>query len=202
MKKGDIKYYKFLDTLGALRLCPVSASEISSIKDGAKILMSDINFEYGTHKNYSVELIGDIKGKDIKFGDYTFSYLLSVKTTYFRSYNSFNVYTSLAFLTPNGELVENNSVQIHGDPDNGSILYDIKLLMCLITVIGYSEDFYPMWNTLFHSGNQKKEYLYKYADRLKQVIEKYPLMKGYIKKTLLASCEQDAEMKEEIEKLL
>lgn len=148
MKKGDIKYYKFLDTLGALRLCPVSASEISSIKDGAKILMSDINFEYGTHKNYSVELIGDIKGKDIKFGDYTFSYLLSVKTTYFRSYNSFNVYTSLAFLTPNGELVENNSVQIHGDPDNGSILYDIKLLMCLITVIGYSEDFYPMWNVI------------------------------------------------------
>lgn len=202
MNKGDIKFYKFVESLGTLKLCAVSASEAASIKDGAKIVMSDINFEYGTHTYYSVELLSGTKGTDIKLGDYTFSYLVSVKTDYIRSYNSYNVYTSLAFLTPTGEVVENNAIKIHGTPDDGRILYDVKLLMCLISVIGYTDDFFPMWNTLFHSGSQKKEYLYKYADGLKQVIEKYPLMKGYLRKTLLASCEQDAEMKEEIDKLL
>ena len=54
MNKGDIKYYKFVESLGALKLCAVSASEAASIKDGAKIVMSDINFEYGTHTFYSV----------------------------------------------------------------------------------------------------------------------------------------------------
>lgn len=59
MNKGDIKYYKFVESLGALKLCAVSASEAASIKDGAKIVMSDINFEYGTH---TVEKYPMIKG--------------------------------------------------------------------------------------------------------------------------------------------
>ena len=74
MNKGDIKYYKFVESLGALKLCAVSASEAASIKDGAKIVMSDINFEYGTYTFYSVELLSGTKGTDIKLGDYTFSY--------------------------------------------------------------------------------------------------------------------------------
>ena len=122
MNKGDIKYYKFVESLGALKLCAVSASEAASIKDGAKIVMSDINFEYGTHTFYSVELLSGTKGTDIKLGDYTFSYLVSVKTDYIRCYNSYDVYTSLAFLTPTSEVVENNAIKIHGTPDDGSIL--------------------------------------------------------------------------------
>lgn len=202
MNKGDIKYYKIVETLGILKLCPVSESETASIKDGAKIVMSDINFEYGTHTSYSVELLGGAKGTDIKLGDYTFSYLVSVKTDYVRSYDSYNVYASLAFLTPTREVVENNAIKVHGSPDDGSILYDVKLLMYLISVIGYTDDFFPMWNTLFHPGSKKREYLYKYAYGLKQTVEKYPRIKGYLKKSLLEACEQDVEMKDEIEKIL
>lgn len=202
MKKNDIKYYKFVETLGALKLCAVSESESASIKDGAKIVMTDINFEYGTHTFYSVELLGGTKGTDIKLGDYTFSYLVSVKTDYIRSYNSYDVYASLEFLTPTGEVVENNAIKIHGTPDDGSILYDVKLLMYLISVIGYSDDFFPMWNTLFHSGNKKSEYLHKYTYGLKQTVEKYPIIKGYLKKSLLKACGQNVEMQNEIEKLL
>ena len=202
MNKGDIKYYKFVDSLGMLKLCAVSESEATSIKDGAKIVMTDINFEYGTHTFYSIELLGGTKGTDIKLGDYTFSYLVSVKTDYIRSYDSYDVYMSLALLTPTREVVENNAIKIHGNPADGSILYDVKLLMYLISVIGYTSDFFPMWNTLFHSGSKKKEYLYKYAYGLKQTVEKYPMIKGYLKKSLLEACGQDVEMKNEIEKVL
>ena len=74
--------------------------------------------------------------------------------------------------------------------------------MCLISVIGYTDDFFPMWNTLFHFGSKKREYLYKYAYGFKQTVEKYPMIKGYLKTSLLEACGQDLEMKNEIEKVL
>lgn len=74
--------------------------------------------------------------------------------------------------------------------------------MCLISVIGYTDDFFPMWNTLFHSGSNEKTYLYKYAYGFKQTVEKYPMIKGYLKASLLEAWGQDLEMKNEIEKVL
>ena len=54
----------------------------------------------------------------------------------------------------------------------------------------------------FIFGSKKREYLYKYAYGFKQTVEKYPMIKGYLKTSLLEACGQDLEMKNEIEKVL
>ena len=138
---------------------------------------------------------------DFKIGDYTFSNLWSVTTS--RSYRGCHVCVSLTFMTPSGKVIEKD-VDLNGHHYDGrSILYDIKLLMCLMVVIGCSDDFFSMWDELFcNYCPKKKEYFYKYVDGLKQTIEKYPTIKECLKKALLISCsENDAEVKAEIEKL-
>lgn len=201
MNKGDKKVFKFVETLGSLRICTVPATEYSNIKDGARIVMGDINYEYGTHSFYDVELITGSTTKDVEMGNYTFSYLIPIRATYYRTYNSYALYFSLSFLKSGEEVIELKDLKGHGSIDDGSILYDVKLFMSLLSIIGYSEDFVDMWRSLFNDNDTKaKEYLYKYVEGIRQTIAKFPFIKSQIKKNMMAAAKNCPEMQDEITK--
>lgn len=185
MNDGETKYVVARMSLGQLRECGISASDISTSKFGYKITQKSHDFEYGTHHYYQIEIFTEGKYKDIEeINDIKISYLVPYRTTLYRSYNKIYKVLTFEYLSKNRDVCQIELEEIY----SSTLLHSIIFAIIFLSEFEDKEEMKEIWKFLF---DEKKieigkaiTLLKKASEKSKLLIEKYPLMKELINKRL------------------
>lgn len=188
MKKGDSIYYKIIKSLGKPKVCVTSPDYITTSDFAMKITLTDESFEYGTHHYYQIEIFYNGACNDISIGQWTFSYLIKNRTTWYSSYKKWHNVFTIEYKNKNKEgEIEFDSCRYS---DDGTILYNIIYALILISEINDTEKALSMYNFLFLENEDcgslgQRIDLYKEIKNISvKIIKKYPLIEEAINKGL------------------
>ena len=192
MEIGETFYFQVAQTLGTINVCGTSKSDLASAEYGASIMKLDVNYEYGTHLSYTIELYQKGMKQDIKLNDCIFSFL--VKCTW-HSYRTSPDCIDLILQVKMNDEISDIEVCSRNFPEslskNGNIILDIIYSMILISEIKSIEKFEEIWSCFYlyptvssYTLGDAITQITKFQETVKGIVEKYPFAKPFFEKLL------------------